>query len=70
MNFVATSVIMPPVPHHRITQQMVHKNPLGYNIGNPVLTDDVSLYYIWYGNWSSKTKEILTDLGNFIGDSA
>jgi hypothetical protein len=38
-------------------------------MGNPVLTDDVNLYYIWYGNWTAEQKAVLTDLGNTIGDS-
>jgi hypothetical protein len=44
--------------------------PIRYH-GGRVLTGDVHLYYIWYGDWSQNQRavEILTALGRHIGDS-
>jgi len=38
--------------------------------GGPVMTSDVNIYYIWYGDWSGNSATtILTDLANNIGGS-
>jgi hypothetical protein len=67
---VVSSVVMPTVRRFSVTQKALVAHPIRYSVGSPVLTEDVNLYYIWYGNWSYKTKEIMTDLGNAISDSA
>ena len=41
-----------------------------YYHGGPVMLGTVNIYYIWYGNWSSTAKQILTDFGSNIGGSA
>jgi hypothetical protein len=38
--------------------------------GGPIMTGTVTVYYIWYGNWSGNSAvSILTDLANNIGGS-
>lgn len=44
-------------------------NGISYR-GGPVMTSDVTVYYIWYGNWTGNSaKTILTDFANTIGGS-
>ena len=62
------SSIIAPIRQPQTSAQAWGRN-IYYTMGNPVLTEDVNLYYIWYGNWTSEQKAILTDLGNTIGDS-
>lgn len=40
-----------------------------YTMGNPVLTDDVNVYYLYYGNWTGSQKETLEHFMNNIGES-
>jgi hypothetical protein len=35
-------------------------------MGYPVLTDDVNIYYIYYGNWTDSAKETLEHFGEFL----
>ena len=37
--------------------------------GGPLILNGTNVYYIWYGNWSTTARSILTDLGNNIGGS-
>jgi hypothetical protein len=38
--------------------------------GGPVMTSDVNVYYVWYGDWSGNSATtILTDLANSIGNT-
>ena len=44
-------------------------NGISYH-GGPVMTNPVTIYYIWYGNWSGNSAtSILTDFANNIGTS-
>jgi hypothetical protein len=44
-------------------------NGISYH-GGPVMTGNVKVYYIWYGNWINNTaRAILTDLASTIGGS-
>jgi len=47
----------------------VRGNGISYH-GGPVLTSGTNVYYIWYGNWSTGDKTILTDLAQSIGGSS
>ena len=45
--------------------------PIGpYVYGSKVMTDDINLYYLYYGNWSQSEMAFLTDFSNNIGDSS
>src|SRR5690242_18452744 len=44
-------------------------NGISYHKG-PVMTNGITVYYIWYGNWAGNTATtILTDLAQNIGGS-
>src|SRR5262245_65287911 len=43
-------------------------NGINYH-GGPVMTGGVNVYYIFYGNWSSGAKSILTTLAQNLGGS-
>jgi hypothetical protein len=40
-----------------------------YTLGNPVLTDDVNVYYLYYGNWTESQKATLEHFMSNIGSS-
>jgi hypothetical protein len=40
-----------------------------YNMGAPVLTNDVQLYYIFYGNWTVTQKANLKEFGQSLGNN-
>ena len=42
---------------------------IGYTLGNPVLTGNVNVYYLYYGNWTESQKDILEHFMTNIGDS-
>ena len=46
----------------------VRGNGITYH-GGPVILGTTNIHYIWYGNWSSGDKTILTDLAQSIGGS-
>ena len=66
---------LPSVPYGIIhpTQQMaerfgpgIFRNPIKYAMGNPVLTDDVNIYLIYYGKFEQEQKSIIEDFINGI----
>ena len=54
----------------RSTAPIAASRNITYSIGNPVLTKDVNVYYIYYGDFKDSTKSILEDFVNGVGDSA
>ncbi|MFT3769275.1 MAG: CCXG family PEP-CTERM protein [Minicystis sp.] len=50
---------------------LTNRYPVGMSYGSgPVMKGTVSMYYIWYGNWSGNSgPTILTDFANSIGGS-
>ena len=44
-------------------------NGISYH-GGPVMTSGPTVYFIWYGNWSSADKSILQNLAGSIGGSS
>lgn len=41
-----------------------------YQLGTKVLTDDVAIYFIYYGNWNVEQKRLLNDFTGSLGDSS
>jgi hypothetical protein len=60
------SVIM---PLRNTIKEGVFSPKISYQWGHPVLTNDVNLYYIYYGSFTNDQKETLEHFGDNIGDS-
>ncbi len=54
---VSPSFIFPTLDNYEAPPQ-TGRNDIGYTMGNPVLTGDVPVYLIYYGDWAEKSKVI------------
>jgi len=45
------------------------RQAIAYQMGTKVLTDDVAIYIIYYGNWQSNQKDLLNEFTSSLGDS-
>lgn len=64
------SFVVPIKPESDLTfSGVLSYRDIKYTVGNPVLTGDVNVYYIYYGNWTDSQKDILENFMNNIGES-
>ncbi|KAL5036258.1 hypothetical protein BDV3_003306 [Batrachochytrium dendrobatidis] len=43
--------------------------PITYNMGAPLLTGPLDVYYVYYGNWTDSQKKLVQDFTSGLGDS-
>lgn len=65
-----SSVIFPTREMEQLLAVEKYSENIHYNLGNPVLTGDVGVYLIWYGDWADSQKTIIEDFINGVGNSS
>ena len=63
------SFVVPMKPESAYFSDRLSYRDIKYTMGNPVLTGDVNIYYIYYGNWTDSQKDILEHFMKNIGTS-
>jgi hypothetical protein len=63
------SFVVPMRPESDIYAGNSAYRDIQYTLGNPVLTGDVNVYYIYYGNWNDSQMATLEHFMNNIGSS-
>jgi hypothetical protein len=59
-----------PVAHsHGSRFKAFPKQEIMYQMGTKVLTDEVSIYIIYYGKWQPNQKDLLNNFTSSLGDS-
>ncbi|EGF78468.1 hypothetical protein BATDEDRAFT_90662 [Batrachochytrium dendrobatidis JAM81] len=58
-----------------VVQTRAHRKPrfsknITYELGAPVITNQVDVYYIYYGNWTPSQKALVEDFTNGLGASS
>jgi hypothetical protein len=65
-----SSVIFPTREMEQLLSAEKYSENIHYNLGNPVLTGDVGVYLVWYGDWSAGQKTIIEDFIDGVGNSS
>lgn len=63
------SFVVPVKPDYGTLPRNTAYNDIQYTMGNPVLTGDVNVYYLYYGNWTTSQKATIEHFMNNIGES-
>ncbi|KAH6562503.1 hypothetical protein BASA60_011131 [Batrachochytrium salamandrivorans] len=66
---VAANSFIVPRRSHAAAQMVASTNDIGYTLGAPVITNPVTVYYIYYGSWSASQKAIVEDFSRGVGAS-
>ncbi|KAJ1328547.1 hypothetical protein BSLG_010279 [Batrachochytrium salamandrivorans] len=65
----AANSFIVPRRSHAAAQMVASTNDIGYTLGAPVITNPVTVYYIYYGSWSASQKAIVEDFSRGVGAS-